>query len=304
VMDGLAATRAIRNLGTHAGLPIIAMTANAMKEDRDRCIEAGIDDYVTKPIDPELLFETVRRHYDPAGPAVSAEAGNPSPQAEKESPAGIEARTGPAAAAEPFIPVIEGLAPEASLKRVMGNRKLYIDLLSRFAEGQKDCVPRIRSALAAGDRSLAERLAHTLKGVSGNIDAAEVRAAAERLEHAIGGGLQESETGRMLDVLAPLVDATIDRIEAGLAGVRSPRENGESKEGSKAVPVAEIVERLTAYLEDSDSEALDYLESMQAELSAAYDHAIFEKLSASIRSFAFSAALEVLKGDIHGNQRL
>jgi len=276
VMDGLAATREIRKLSLRASLPIIAMTANAMKEDRDRCLEAGMNDYITKPIDPEVLCDVVSKYY-------SREKSGPQPSAPPELSSGDFAP-----------PKISGLDAEASLKRVMGNKSLYLDLLNRFSEGQRECARRIRDALDRGDRSLAERLAHTLKGVSGNIDAAEVHDAAEELERAINGGKPDSETRDILNRLEPIVADTIRRIDDGLAGAL--KNAGASPRGKAAsIPIADILAKLTGYLEDSDSEALDYLESVRGDLYAACERGQFETLSSAIRNFNYSAALEVLK---------
>ena len=277
VMDGLAATREIRKLSRLAALPIIAMTANAMKEDRDRCLAAGMNAYITKPIDPDALFATMHMYY---------------------SSTDMDCFSSPPPVAAPFgageISRIPGIDTEGGLRRVVGNKSLYMDLLKRYAEGQRDAGAKIQEALGGGDFPLAERLAHTLKGVSGNIGAAEVQAVAGELEAAIATKRPEPVIDEILGRLSPIVAAAIDRIDSALAEAAQQRpETSNGKGGSHSL--AEILDTLKRYAEESDSEAGDYLESMREELAAAYPKAQFDRLETSIRAYDFSAALEVLK---------
>ena len=163
VMDGYAATRLIRVMPDRQSLPIIAMTANAQKEDRDRCIEAGMNDYVTKPIDPDTLFGVLKKYRASMlnGPLSGG--------------VGAVDRSGSRREAQGVIAALEGVDTRGGLARVMGNASLYIDLLGRFVSGQHDACTRIAQALDAGNAELARRLAHTLKGVAGNIGALSVQ---------------------------------------------------------------------------------------------------------------------------------
>jgi two-component system sensor histidine kinase/response regulator len=277
VMDGIAATREIRKLSRFAALPIIAMTANAMKEDRERCLAAGMNDYITKPIDPRAMFATLRRYYAQDATLVPS-----------SPPASVPSEPGGG------IPAIPGIDTEGALRRVVGNRRLYMDLLKRYSEGQREAAAKIREALDGDDLSLAERIAHTLKGVSGNIGAVEVQAVAGELEASIGGEQPKASIAEILERLSSIAAAAIDRIDAGLAeamrdGPAVPKESGATHS------LAEIVDELTRYSKESDSEALDYVESVRGDLAALCGREHAEKLEASIRAYDFSAALEVLK---------
>ena len=163
-MDGYQATAKLRADARLAALPIVAMTAHATVEERQRCLAAGMNDHVAKPIDPAALFEAVGRFYR------SAEGAPDQPS----SPAPQEA-----------LPPIAGVDMKDGLARVGGNRTLYVKILRQFAEQQGPAPDQIAAALAKGDHALAERLAHTLKGVAGNIGAAGVQSAAAALERAI-----------------------------------------------------------------------------------------------------------------------
>ncbi|HEX7020463.1 MAG TPA: response regulator, partial [Gemmatimonadaceae bacterium] len=172
-MDGFQATTAIRADRRFATLPIIAMTAHATAEERQRCLEAGMNDHIPKPIDPDVLIETIARFFVPP-----TEAGARPP----------DAAAGPHAGTDEMLadlPEIDGFDAREGLARVGGNRRLYRDVLRQFVEQQGGAVLEVGDALAAGDARLAERIAHSLKGVAGNIGAMRVHAAAGRLEKEI-----------------------------------------------------------------------------------------------------------------------
>ena len=276
VMDGIAATREIRGVSRFDGLPIIAMTANAMKEDQERCLAAGMDDYITKPIDPDAMFAALRRHF-----ARSAALG------------GTQARAAPRPE-RGEAPQIQGIDTREGLRRVLGNKRLYMDLLRRFSEGQSGAAQRIRSALDAGDRDLAERVAHTLKGVSGNIGAAEAQAAAAEIEVAIGEGRPVPELSESLARLDSIVRTAVGHIDAALAEARKD-EPAIAKAGRGTRPLGEIVDALTRFAEESDSEALDYMETVRDDLAELCDREYSARLDASLRAYDFSAALKILK---------
>ncbi|HVZ44529.1 MAG TPA: response regulator [Ramlibacter sp.] len=164
VMDGLAATREMRRDPRLAHLPVVAMTANAMEADRRRCAEAGMNDYVVKPIDPNDLQAALLRWLGPRAPTQPDER----PRAVDGVPQGID-----------------GLDVVLGLSRMAGKRTLYAAMLRRYAAGQARVGQQVREALAAGDRLAAQRLAHTLKGVSGSVGATLVQQRAQALEDAL-----------------------------------------------------------------------------------------------------------------------
>src|SRR5262249_39079919 len=168
------------------------------------CLEVGMNDHISKPIDPVLLFETVGRYYKPKVHAEAIEAGEHTrPRVSRPAPSAVGSTgpdvngasgvpnvtreapaTAPEAGALP-IPAIEGLDTKDGLSRIAGNRKLYSKLLRQFIEQQGPALEQITVALAQGDTVLAERLAHTLKGVAGNIGAKSVQESAGTLEKLI-----------------------------------------------------------------------------------------------------------------------
>ena len=182
VMDGLTATREIRRLPALADLPIIAMTANAMSEDRQRCLDAGMNDHIAKPIDPRLLAETLQRWIGHAASAAPEAVGEPFGG---RAPASADAGAGASSAVPSGLMGIDGLDAAQGLRLSLGREPLYRSLLGSFVQGQAGVPVRVAAALSANDWVTAERLVHTLKGVAAQVGANAVRAIADRLERAL-----------------------------------------------------------------------------------------------------------------------
>ena len=200
VMDGIAATKAIRSNPRFRELPIIAMTANAMDADREICRQAGMNDHISKPVDPDAMFAKVMKWIKPRLTRAS------------DFPAGkVEA-----ASSQNLldVPEIDGVDIKDGLKRVGGNSRLYRDLLMKFAAKHSDAGLQISDALHTGDRNTAERIAHTVKGVAGNIGIKTVQFAAEKLEKAI----RESDSAApiLLQDFTSVLRTQIDAIEQAL----------------------------------------------------------------------------------------
>ena len=166
-MDGYAVTRALRGQERWQNLPVIAMTANAMAGDREKCLQAGMNDYVSKPVDPDELLAIIERWVKPTQPAAA-----PSAATQSDYPG----------EAPPELSALQGIDIVTGLQRVRGNQGLYTNLLRQFAADHVDDVTAIRAALDAGDRKLAQRLAHTLKGAAGNLAATELYTVAKDVE--------------------------------------------------------------------------------------------------------------------------
>jgi two-component system sensor histidine kinase/response regulator len=201
VMDGLAATKVLRAESRFQSLPIIAMTAHAMTGDRERSLEGGMNDHVTKPINPQVLMETLVR-WMPAKPI-------PQPMVEKEY--------APAASSGDEIP--EHLPPfdiPAALVRANGKPQLLRRMLLSFRDQYKNAAAELQQQIAEGKTEEASRLAHTLKGVAATLEAKELAATAANIEHALREGLMDGIEGlikTMEGALKPAIAAagTLDR---------------------------------------------------------------------------------------------
>jgi two-component system sensor histidine kinase/response regulator len=206
VMDGLEATRAIRKNPEHRDLPIIAMTANALISDREKCFEAGMNDYVPKPIDPEKLFDTLLK-WIPA----------------KRDMTELQETLIEAKVPEKTLDfVIEGLDMEQGLNRVLGKQNVYLNLLSKYVDGQKNFQHQILTAMESRDLNAAERIAHTLKGVSGNIGATVIQEEAKILEASIRAGTEPKEIIQMIDKIGIMLAKLIPNIEIVLPKAEHP----------------------------------------------------------------------------------
>ena len=212
VMDGLAATLEIRKLGGRVEgghrLPIVAMTANAMPSDRQRCMDAGMDDFLTKPIEPDDMCAVVARWIQSRRQPVDALALPPAAAA--ASPDAAMPSMDEMAA----LGKIEGLDVQAGLRRMMGKKSLYAAMLQRYVDGQRDCDAQIREALQSGDLDTAKRLAHTHKGVAGNIGAVTLQVQAAALEQALGQARPHEE---LLAAFGDTLGILIRALEAALA---------------------------------------------------------------------------------------
>ena len=167
VMDGFEATAAIRAMGLDE-LPVVAMTANALDEDRRRALDAGMNGYVAKPIDVDELVATLVRLAGRGGEA------------------GAEAAPAPLPDATPWVPAqIPGIDLKATLPRFGGSFASFAALFRRFAASQGDAVAGIRARLEMGDRARAGQGAHRLRGVAANLGATEVARLAQELEQAL-----------------------------------------------------------------------------------------------------------------------
>jgi two-component system, sensor histidine kinase and response regulator len=276
VMGGIEATRVIRSDPRFRALPIIAMTANAMAADREKCLEAGMNDHVAKPIDPDELFSALLRWIKPRE-AKGASAQPPAPTKPPESPA---------SASDVKTLEIAGIDTKSALKRMGGNGRLYESLLRKFAEQQAGAVEGIRAALEAGDASTAERAAHTLKGVASNLGAAALAEVAAKAEGAVkvGNGIETALDSLSL-ALAPVVQA----IRAAL-----PAEVPYGPGSADPALAVEPLTRLKKLLESNDGEAAEFIIDARPKLAGVLTGAEIHNLAELVGNFDFDAALKCL----------
>jgi two-component system sensor histidine kinase/response regulator len=214
VMDGIAATLAIRQLPDRADLPIVAMTANVMAGDRERCLAAGMNDHIAKPIDPQELFDKLRQWVRPMRRTAASDADAVAVEPAVLSLAVLDER--PVEPAAPSLTEIAGLDTSLGLRQVAGHDALYRRLLAQFVANQTDAPARIAAALAASDWPTAERVAHTLKGVAAQIGAGAIRALAEQLEQATHQHQPATVLGPLQAAIAAALPGLIATIAARL----------------------------------------------------------------------------------------
>ncbi|MBK8972245.1 MAG: response regulator [Hahellaceae bacterium] len=194
VMDGFEATRRIRSIPAFRQLPVIAMTANAMKGDKNRCLQAGMNDYISKPVSQDLLYQTLLRwigHQVEEGELTGKVLSPATPPLITESP---EAPITPKEDSVPqdIQPQGSDADPPMDLKKALeqmgGSEALLNKMLNRFLQEQAQAVEKIMEAHDQGDNTTAHRLAHTLKGIAGSLSAQALREKAAALEDALESG--------------------------------------------------------------------------------------------------------------------
>ncbi len=301
VMGGLEATRLIRADARFQDLPIIAMTAHAMVEERDRCIAAGMVDHITKPLDPPAMFKSLLR-WVRARPADAAGASAPSATLPTSltsltslaPPAAPKAAPSTEAAPPQALPGIPGLDVEAGLRRVAGNRSLYLRLLHQFSEGQADAAQRITAALAEGRKDEAERIAHTVRGVAGNIGLAGLQEMATALEDALRHG---RDVAPLITPFADAVAHVVQALAAWRSATEAPAQAPAPPAAAQSDPAqqADRVNRFAQLLADSDGDAGDFLAANRPVLEQVFGAGRFAEIDQAVQGFDFDTALQSVR---------
>jgi len=190
-LDGLQATRAIRQLPGYAATPILAMTANAYEEDRQACLAAGMNDHIPKPVDPEGLYRTLLQWLPPLPPGDATPVTETDPlgtvtAAPNSPPVPLQAQGGAVPAdLPPALRAVPGLALGPALRNVLGRPQRLMTLLHRFGLEHGADAQALQTLLAQGDTEGARRTAHTLKGLAGTLGLSAVQNLAAALEHGL-----------------------------------------------------------------------------------------------------------------------
>ncbi|MBF0187274.1 MAG: response regulator [Magnetococcales bacterium] len=289
-MDGLTATKLIRQEKRFAHLPILAMTAHAMAGDRLRCLNAGMNDHVAKPIDRKQLFLALiewLRNSSGLGCTLTPEVEKISTPADSSGP-------------HPSLPDLPSIDIPAAMERLGGNRKLFRSLLYEFHRDFNSAPVQIKEALASDDpsqRDHCRRTVHSIRGMAGNISALHLHACAGTLEEAL---LQESATidqelGSFNDALSRVMSsiAEMKRLDQQLSHNSTDRQSSTPLDREKS---AELIRKLAVMLDGKRFETQEIFDQLKPYLLAhpeeISDH--IETLEETIDQIAFKQARETL----------
>ncbi len=283
VMGGLEAARQIRTLPQALDIPIIALTANTYEEDRKHCKEAGMNDFVGKPVDPLELFATILKWLPKASDVHLSVLQAPRPQSTAEnSPLTTRLRA------------VQGLALEQGLTSVRGDVGWYWKLLLEFLSFHADDMLHIRKSLERHEQSNAIRLVHTLKGAAATLGLVELNEAVLQLESILTKGITDIQihAKRVEDVFRELTQ-TVRSIEQEQSQPAVPADPRRSDE---------VMSELLVAFRTGDFHANQMFRDQQALLRSSLPHGVFSPLEAAVDAYDFEAAIRLIEG-MHGTAK-
>ncbi len=283
VMDGHQATLEIRRDPRFSSIPIVAMTAHAMAEERERCFAEGMNGHVSKPIDPEALFVAVQQWGIPRRP--------------ESAPAAREHAT-QASTANPLPHRIHGIDMALGLRRTANNPVVYLRVLRMFVDNQSGAAREVALALASGDTDLALRTLHTTRGVAGNIGAVELADAAETLEKLLRANAAGSEVNEACTRFDACLLRQIEALRDALSAESAPMSLTPGAEVIDAVQLAALrpsLQRLHEQVRAANPEALATHRAMVASLRAAVPLEHVDALERALQRYEFESAQSVLE---------
>jgi signal transduction histidine kinase/DNA-binding response OmpR family regulator len=276
-MDGYQATKLIRADRRNDNLPIIAMTAHVLPEEKTRCLLAGMNGHISKPIDPHILYQTLSSFTGRAQEGLLL--------GKLLLPGSECSQTVKA------FPEIEGIDSAAGLRRAVNNRELYMKLLHQYVTDFETAPARIRECLATGQQDEALRMAHTIKGTAGNLGANEAQAYAGELEGAIRAGEEGTELEDKIVSFEKSHNKAVSSIVAALGLFESQNsiDEGDAARGRQAV------ETLLELFEEGNAGAVDLIETEKGNLRAFLTVDVMKKVSRAVTAFDFDTAAAICR---------
>ena len=277
VMDGYTATRKIREDDRYKDLPVIAMTANAMAGDRDKVLQAGMNDHIAKPVNVTDMFKIMAKWITAAAPATDRAKERPGSPGEPDL--------------EPF-PDLPGIDTNDGLARTQKNRRLYRKLLRRFWDNYKDFAGTFEAALMEADSGSAERCAHTLKANAATLGAKQVSLVAGELEQACAQSLEyEPALKATLQALQEVIQGLGEYIAQQDHAAISVLPDNFTQPNESLYP---LLDKLSALLAEYDTSALDLMEDIEAAMGVSHYKTDINEMARAIEAYDFELAADKL----------
>ncbi|EKD84035.1 MAG: hypothetical protein ACD_39C00287G0001, partial [uncultured bacterium] len=275
VMDGYKTTRIIRAIPGLQDIPIIAMTANAMAGDREKALDAGMNDHIAKPIDVSKMFATLARWI------------KPEKEADKSIVSVAQIRT------EQMIPELAGINTKQTLANLLNNTELYRKMLVSFYYNYSDFNEDFMASFKSDDPTAAKRYAHSLKSCAGNIGARSVQTLAERLEQSCKNGVHTTFLSELVNDTAAEILSIRNELKKILPQTEE-QATAQQLPGYDKARLRSVYEQLHSLLLESDSEAINVLEQNEEILQTAFTDQ-FAELAELTRNYDFESALLLLE---------
>jgi len=269
VMDGFEATRAIRQDKCFNDLPIIAMTANVMTKDLEKCQTVGMNDHILKPVNPRDMFEVIARWVKPGDRNIID---------------GAEPLQGPVEKTEDLY--LPGFEVDATLDRMGGQVKTYRKVLSKFLDSETNAIDCIQKSLDVGNRSAALHMAHTLKGVSGIIGATKLQGLADQLE----SQLEDANAQQIEPLMAQISVELKHAVSIITTALKVDVKQHHKATAKSSIDVQSALQGLAEQIDVFDSTAEETLEEIIDLIETDDLKKSLELLKTHLRKYDFEAA--------------
>jgi len=328
VMGGYEATKIIRENRSYINnenLPIIAMTAHAMKGIREECIQAGMNDYISKPIDPENMFSVILKWSKPVQSNASEDLAADTPESSISKSITTNYNSNVIGKTDSenkdkisiHLPETDGLDFKTGIKRLLGNEQLYFKLLKDFQKNHISTPLEMRKAFEKNAMDIILRLAHTLKSVSGNLSAYSIQNIAIKIESDVSQKKFENVHELLLDLelqfknleqFSVIVDEKLQNAKnekiKEIFGIVDKKNTGTEKEKEfDNHKLTKIVEKLYNEICEDNFDSGNTLvelknclgESIYKETGPSIDEAAIQKLTEALNAFEFQSAKVLLQ---------
>jgi len=282
VMDGLEAAKAIRRMPGLKNTPVIAMTAHAFEEDRQKCIKSGMNDHLSKPVAPETLFEILIKWIPVKDTPKNHDLQEEKTSSKKTSHEDIlkQAET------------IDGLDTVFGIQMLSGNSSLYVNLLRKFAENHKNDARVIIKSAEKGDQDTVFHTAHALKGVSGTLGAVKIQKISSEIENISKSNPASEDLLPRAEVLRTELSALTDSLKRILQA--DIRDHDDPDHENPGQDIYIVLRQLGELLSQNDAASNDIIEQCGDRLISTFGPAASD-LRRQILDFNYSTAAAMLR---------